>query len=98
MSRTMLNMLSGAQEAKKIRLTSTSMKLVRFRRCICFRLFRSESATEAAVVVRTPGAGVEDAALLPDLVPLLPFFGKKVRVTLSDGRRIVGVLQVRMQE
>ncbi len=50
------------------------------------------------MVVRTPGAGVEDAALLPDLVPLLPFFGKKVRVTLSDGRRIVGVLQVRMEE
>jgi hypothetical protein len=34
MSRTMLKMLSGAQDPKKMRLTSTSMKLVRLRRLI----------------------------------------------------------------
>ncbi len=35
MSRTMLNMFSGAQEAKNMRLTSTSMKFVLFRRASC---------------------------------------------------------------
>ena len=38
---------------------------------------------------------MEDAASTPDVAPLLPFFGRRVRVTLSDGRQIVGVLQVR---
>jgi hypothetical protein len=46
------------------------------------------------VVVRDPGVPPVDAAGFPELSPLLPLFGSRLRVTLSDGRRIVGLLQV----
>ncbi len=56
---------------------------------------RAEStAPSPAVLVRTPGSDVVDAATLPEFAPLMPFLGRAARVTLSDGRRICGVFQV----
>jgi small nuclear ribonucleoprotein (snRNP)-like protein len=46
------------------------------------------------LALRDPATGVTDATASPDLAPLLPLFEKKLCVTLSDGRRIVGKLQV----
>lgn len=53
------------------------------------------SQTDKGVFVREPGADNVDASTFPELAPLFPLFGSRVKVTLSDGRRLVGTLQVR---